>query len=102
MSQLLEKTMTIPQENPFTDKNNVADAVSKIMQNTMKQNHDQIPDGIRDAAKAAGQEAKGAMTQETINGVYKKHFQKAAGDTRNLPTNIRQSFQDLADQERKS
>ena len=102
MSQLLEKTMTIPQENAFTDKNNVADAVSQIMQNTMKQRQDSIPDSIRDAAKAAGQEAKSALTHETVNSVYKKHFQQAAGDRTDLPVNIRQSFQDIADQERKS
>ena len=94
--------MTIPQKNAFTDKNNVADAVSQIMQNTMKQRHDSIPDSIRNAAKVAGQEAKSALTNETINNVYKKHFQQAAGDRTDLPTNIRQSFQDIADQERKS
>ena len=88
--------------NQFTGKNPVADAVSKIMQNTMKQRQDAIPSSIRDAAKAAGVEAKTAKTKETINNVYKKHFQDAAGDRLDLPSNIRQSFSDIADQERQS
>jgi hypothetical protein len=102
MSHLLEKTMTIPQKNAFSDQNNVADEVAKIMQNTLQQRHNAIPDTIRDAAKAAGQEAKGALTHETVNSVYKKHFTQAAGNRTDLPTNIRQSFEDIANQERQS
>ena len=92
----------LPDKNQFTDKNDVADAVAKIMNQTRQKSIDSVPTEMRDAAKVAGQEAKTAKTQETINNVYKKHFQTAAGDRTDLPNNMRQTFQDLADQERQS
>jgi hypothetical protein len=87
--------------NPFSDRNNkvtndIADIISKQRQSKI----DAIPDSIKDAAKAAGSEARdaGVIPQETKNTIYNKHFMGAI-ENDDISTNNRQDFESLADQE---
>jgi len=87
--------------NPFSDRNNkvtndIADVLAKHQQSKV----DAIPDSIKDAAKAAGSEARdaGIIPQETKNTIYNKHFTGAVGNSE-VSTSSRQDFESLADQE---
>jgi len=88
--------------NPFSNKpdkvtNDIADILNKHQQDKF----DSIPDSLKNAAKAAGDELRGMGNQqplETRTSVYNKHLSKAVGDGTVTP-DTRQSFETMADQE---
>ena len=92
--------MTPRQDNPFRKNDALANSVSDVLNKSAQQRQDEIPDAVKDAAKAAGTELRGMGRQpvETRNSVYNKHLTKAVGNTSVTP-NIRTSFETMADQE---
>jgi len=92
--------MTQKNDNPFSKKDSVQDTIAGIMNNTASK-HSDIPDKIKDAAKAAGAELRGAGERipiETKNSIYNKHFNGAVGDSP-VDSHTRGNFERLADRE---
>lgn len=87
--------------NPFFNKpDNVTNDIADLLNKNKEARSNNIPDAVRDAAKAAGSELKGMGKQpnETRTSVYNKHLSKAVGGDAVTP-DTRQSFETMADQE---
>ena len=87
--------------NPFCNKPDKATQdIADLLNKNRQAKTDAIPDSVKDAAKAAGAEARGAghIPIETKNSIYNKHFTQAVGDGE-VSSGTRQSFETMADQE---
>jgi len=86
--------------NPFRKNDALANTVSDVLNKSAQQKQNDIPDTVKDAARAAGTELRGMGRQplETRTSVYNKHLTKAVGDSAVSPS-IRTSFETMADQE---
>ena len=87
--------------NPFFNKpDKLTQDIADLLNKNRQAKADAVPDSLKNAAKAAGAEAKGAghIPIETKNSIYNKHFTKAVGDGE-VSKGTRQSFETMADQE---
>tara|TARA_Y100000593_G_scaffold8046_1_gene14857 strand:+ start:3071 stop:3358 length:288 start_codon:yes stop_codon:yes gene_type:complete len=87
--------------NPFFNKpDKLTNDIADILARNRQAASDAIPDSIKNAAKAAGAEARSAghIPQETKTAIYNKHFTGAVGDGA-VNQSTRQSFETMADQE---